>query len=242
MRIPRSGLLLTVFLLSLLCWVVWYLPAQVLVARLPAINAGGAPLVLDQAAGRAWAGNAAWHWRGHEGNIDWRLRWHGLTPGVDVVLRGAGLDVAGWLAAGRQRLQASQLRLTLPLALVLEGQQGVAADGDVTGRIESLSWQAGRIDALKGQLHYAGGNGTWQRQSATLPAMDARLFMDGKVARVQVTDAQQQQLASASVDEKQMLQLQVYRAFAEAVGMSEGKGSSTDVILKLGQPLATLLP
>lgn len=241
MRIPRSGLLLAVFILSLLCWVVWYLPARVLVQRLPAIHAGGAPLTLDQANGRAWAGQSRWHWRGHAGSVSWTLRWHGLTPGVDVVINGAGLDVAGWLSAGSDNLQVAQLRLLLPLALVLEGQSGVAADGEVTGRIDTLVWQNNRIDALKGQLHYGGGNGRWQQQSASLPAMDARLFMDGKLARATVTDAQQQQLASASVDDKQMLQLKVYRAFAVALGMSEGKGSSSDVILKLGQPLAAVM-
>lgn len=240
MRLPRPGLLLTVFILSLLCWVIYYLPARVLVARLPALHAGGAPLQLDQANGSVWQAEAAWHWRGHDGQVSWKLRWHGLTPGVDVKVNGSGLDVAGWIAGNSHRLQLDGLRLTLPLALVLDGQRDVAADGVVSGRIASLLWQEGRIDALKGQLHYTGGNGRWRRQSAVLPVMDAQLSMTGKLAQVKVTDANRVQLASVSVDAKQQLQLQVYRAFADAVGMSEGKGNSQDVILKLTQPLASL--
>lgn len=237
MTIKRSLLLLLVFVVGLAFWLVWYLPASVVVKRLPAMVVAGATLNLDDAVGRSWDGSADWRWRGHVGELTWRLNWHGWTPGVDVTLRGAGLNVSGWVTAGDNRFKARQLKLQLPLALLLDGQPAVSAGGVVGGQIATLAIAEGHITALKGTLHYTGGNGRWLRQSAILPAMQAQLSMQGDTAQLRITNTHKELLAQASVDAQQMAKLQIFRAFAVAVGMSNGAGNNSDAIMTLGQQL-----
>lgn len=237
MTLKRSLLLLLVFVMALVFWLVWYLPASVVVKRLPQLVVAGASLKLDNAVGRSWKGNVDWRWRAHAGELSWQLNWHGWTPGVDVTLRGPGLHASGWLTAGDHRIKVQQLNLQLPLALLLEGQPAVNAGGEVSGRIATLAIADGKFTALKGKLHYTGGNGRWLQQSAVLPAMQARLFMQRNIATVRVNNMQGDLLAQAAVNAQQMAKLKIFPAFAVAVGMSAGGGSNSHAIMTLGQQL-----
>lgn len=242
MSIPRSGLLLVVFLVSLLFWVVWYLPARVLIARLPALQPGGASLQLTAAEGTLWHGQSHWQWRDQQGRLGWDVRFHGLTPGLDLRIDGDGLKLAGWLAPGRHSFELSGWRIELPLSLALAAAPGVAADGSISGQLETLVYQTGRIQDLKGRLSWPGGAGRWQRQSATLPAMQAALGMEGGTAVALLSNQQQQLLARVSLDEQLLGKVEIYRRLAQDMHLSEGKGSSADVIFRASQPLTEWLP
>lgn len=242
MSIPRSGLLLVVFLVSLLFWVVWYLPAQVLVSRLPALQPGGTTLQLTAAEGTLWHGQSHWQWRDQQGSLGWDVRFHGLTPGLDLRVGGDDLRLAGWLALGRHSLELSGWRIELPLSLALAAAPDLAADGSISGQLETLIYQAGRVLDLKGRLSYPGGAGRWQRQSATLPAMQAKLGMEGGTAVAILSNQQQQLLARASLDEQSLGKVEIHRQLAEDMHLSEGKGSSEDVIFRASQSLTGWLP
>jgi hypothetical protein len=233
----HSGFLLFVFIIGLLFWAVWYLPARVLTQRVSPQTLAGVPLVLDGPAGTAWHGQASWHWRNHAGRVDWQWCWHDWHPGVELTLTGSGLKASGWVWAWGSTLDMENLELSVPLALVLDGQPQVSAEGSVSGRIGKLKLSAGRPVALDGQLHYGGGNGRWHQRTAVLPEMDVHLTMQKDVAEAAVTNKSGVQLVLGSIDAKGIGQLLIYRSFAQAVGVGDGKGMSTDVIFKASQPL-----
>lgn len=235
MRLPHTGLLIAVFLLSLVGWALYYLPAQVVVSRVPTLQLAGSTLTVNASGGRAWQGQARWHWQHFVGDVSWQLDWHGLTPGVDITLTGPnGLRVQGWLTSNGGEFRADQLQLALPLSVVLAGQPQLAATGSVQGRIQQFHWHNG-IKALQGKLYYTGGSGHWRNQAAVLPVMNAKLAMQQDTAVVLVTDSHQGVLAKASLDANNRGEVKVYRRYAEAVGLASGSGSSNAVIFKMSR-------
>lgn len=234
-------LLLFVFIVSLLCWSLYYLPASVVVGQLSSrVQAMQLPVSLNQAAGTAWQGSAKWHWRGQQGRLNWQVDWHGTTPGLRLAVNGSDLKLSGWIGGwSQQQLVARHIKLMLPLPLLLQGQRQLQAEGRLSGQIARLRLNDGMPVALEGKLFYSGGSGRWRRQTALVPAMHARLYMQQNEAHLAVTDDRQQPLAAAYIDTEGVGHLQVYRAYAEAVGMSQGEGSSEDVVLSLSRPLIT---
>lgn len=242
MTIPRAGLLLVVFLLSLLFWAVWYLPARVLVTRLPVIEVAGAPLVWTHPAGTVWHGQTGWQWRGYNGVLAWGLKFHGLMPGVDLDIAGGDLRAAGWLTAGKHHLSLSQWRLNLPLDLMLAANPGVVASGSISGRLDTLVYASGAVTDLKGQLSYPGGAGHWQQQAGNLPAMQGILSMEGATVLLKVNNSQGLLLARATLDPQALGKVEIYRRLAEDMNLSEGKGSSQDAIFRASQSVSGWLP
>ncbi len=241
--VGRISFLLAVFFLSLVFWAAWYLPASVLVSRLPSIAApSGQTLVLSNAQGRVWQGQAEWHWASYEGRLSWRLDWHGTTPGIAFDATGSGLKASGWLATLSEQIYLKNAVMSVPLPLALAGQRQIEATGVVSGRIKKLVIQGGAFDALKGRLHYTGGNGRWRQQTAMLPVMNAQLGMQNGQAQALLTDQHGTKLALALVNQKQHGKVTVYRALAKALGFSRGQGKPTDVIFTLGQSLKGMLP
>lgn len=234
----RRLLLLIIFVVALVVLLIWYMPARIAISQLnQVLDEEQIAVDLDQATGRAWDGQARWSWQANQGNIGWHLDWRDWSPGVAFSVSGNDLKVTGWGSGNASEFILDNVRLQLPLVLLLTGQTEVQATGSVHGIIKTLVFANNQVRALDGTLDYAGGEGRWKNERATLPPMNARLYKEKTVARIDISDENQQTLAKATLATNGMGTLKVLRAYAEAVGMSEGRGNLTDVILKFEQPV-----
>lgn len=236
---PRLSFLISVFVVSFLGFLVWMLPAELVVGRVDAVPLGPGRLQLSAPAGRVWDGQTGWRWQQLSGELDWELDWRGMTPGVRLDLRekSGRLRLQGWLSAGSGGdFSARDLELKVPVDMVTDAMPHGGADGYVSGRIEQLDWSGKGFEALSGELRYGGGQARWGRDgSASVPPLDARLFMEGGAARARVTDPDGRALAEARVGDSD-LRFQVFRAWPALLGESGG-GDPQDVVFEVTRPL-----
>lgn len=235
---PRLSVLISVFLVSLLGWSLWLLPAAPVIHALGQPRLAGAPLLLSDAGGSVWDGQVSWRWQRQHGRVSWRVDWHGLTPGLYLKAQGGDGSLSGWFGVWPGRLEAGDVKLDVAVAPIAALIPRGGADGRVSGDISRCVWQDNSITALAGKLRYSGGGINWGNNGhATVPALDGRLFMKDGGAHGQVTGPKQRVLADASLKQGQ-LHLRVFRAWPMLLGVSQG-GAAGDVVFQVSRPLGT---
>lgn len=232
---PKLIALTLFFLLSLLGFLAWLMPAAFVVERLPELRPAGHPLTLTSTTGRWWQGQSDWRWQDQGGELDWNLDWHGLVPGVTFKLASQEARAAGWLGADWGDWQLEQVRLSLPVPLVAEHLPQGSATGQVDATVIQARLSDNRINDLQGTLEYGGGTVSWGDESATIPKLDGRLVMEKDTPVLTVTDPEKSQLLHASLEEGRF-QLQVMRAWPQLLGVSQG-GNPSDVVFRMSQPV-----
>jgi len=234
----HTWLLLLTFVAALLFWAVWYLPASVVAGyAVPRLNEQGIAIELDRVQGTSWNGSADWRWQNWQGNVSWRLAWQGIKPALDLTLNSGEATLSGLVSGGSRSFDVRDGRFSAPLPMFLAGQSELSVAGVVSGRITQVQWADGQVKALDGRLFYEGGAGRWQQQSAQLPALFARLYLQQDMAIADILDEADTALAKVTLDKGGMGRVEVYRTFAKAVGQSQGSGRDDDVIFKIGQKL-----
>ncbi len=238
---PRKWILALLFVASLMVFLVFLMPAAVLIERVPALRPGGAPLVLQSPRGPWWNGQVNWRWQQLQGVLDWQLDWHGLTPGLNIAARttsGPEARVKGWLGGtGQQNWSVEQLRLALPVAMVAERIPQGNADGRVDATIMGLALSDGQVEDARATLQYSGGTVTWGKGgSATVPVLQGKVSMEAAAPTLIVTDPDGQVLMNASLADGRF-QLAVLRAWPQLLGVSQG-GNADDVVFQMSQPFA----
>lgn len=225
-----------VFLISLCVFLIALMPAAVLVDQVPALRPGGAPLTLSNPRGRWWHGAVDAHWRDQQGQLRWRLDWHGLTPGVQLSLDAAPLNAEGWLGAAWGDWRLEHWHGSVPVAMVSRYVPQGGATGTVDFTLLVLELADHSVVDAKGTLNYGGGRVTWSRDgSAPVPPLDGRLTMEKNGPVLTVTGPQQQQLVQASIKNSK-LNVKVRRAWPQLLGVSQG-GNPTDVVFQMSRPV-----
>ncbi|WP_133492882.1 MULTISPECIES: type II secretion system protein N [Alcanivorax] len=232
----RRGFALgAVFVVSLILFLIVLMPAAVLVERIPQLRPGGAPLTVADARGRWWSGSAAVSWRDQQGRARWEVNWHGLTPGLDLAMVSNDLDVQGWLGAAWGNWRLEQWRASVPVAMVSRYIPQGQADGTVRVTLIALELADDAVVDAKGTLDYSGGTVGWGRgESAPVPPLQGRLSMMETGPSLVVTDPEQKKVVAARVAE-QKLNVQVFRAWPQLLGVSQG-GDPSDVVFQMSQP------
>ena len=234
---PRLLTLTGVFIASLMIFLVWLMPAQPLVQKLDGVMLGDAPLQLSQVRGRIWQGEARWRWQHYRGDLRWKTRWRGLSPGLLVDVAGGGLELDGWAGVSPGALTVRDIALRVPLAEISRDMPEGQVDGTLTGNIEQLRWHRRSGDVFaSGTLRYGGGQVSWPPDgNAKVPPLEGRLYTEDNVARVEITDPQGVRLVDGDVGNGEAV-LRVYRAWPRLLGVSQG-GSDSDVVFQVSEQL-----
>ena len=233
---PRPLTLIGVFVISLLVFGLWQLPAQPFVRHLDGLVLGGAPLQVSSIRGRVWQGEARWRWQAYRGDVRWETRWRGLLPGVQLDLAGGGVELDGWIGGTPRAATVRQLNLRLPLAEISRDMPEGRADGVVTGQVAMLRLARNGEVSVEGNLRYGGGQVTWPPDgNARVPPLEGRLFTEQNVARLEITDPNGTRLVDGDVAAGEA-SLRVYRAWPRLLGVSQG-GSDDDVVFQVSQAI-----
>lgn len=232
---PRARILMLVFVVSLLVFGLWRLPAAPVLAQLDGVQIDGQPLQLERVQGRIWDGKAQWAWADQQGHFGWALAWRGLRPGANLVLTSAAGSLRGWATGTPSRVTLEEVRVDVALAPLSRGLGVGQAEGEVLGLLSRVSWQRSGLLQVDGVLHYGGGSVRWQGGGAEAPPLEARLFNEGEVARMVTTAPDGATVADAQVKDG-LAQVRVYRVWPRLLGVSQG-GSDEDVVFEVSQPL-----
>lgn len=238
---PRGLLLITVFVVSLMGWLLWSFPAAPLLQRVDGMMVAGNALHVSNVQGRVWDGGARWRWQQWRGQLDWRVVRQGWRPALQLDLRSAELRVSGRISAGRDFIHLRDLDLRVPLAQISRDFPQGSATGLVEGRVDQLRWQRHGSVRASGSFTYSGGEVSWPPDgSAQVPALEGRLSEDGDSARLQVSAPDGQAVMAARLTGEQA-ELRVFRAWPRLLGVSQG-GRDEDVVFQVSERLVETTP
>ncbi len=236
----RSVLVLTtVFLVSLLVFLVLLMPAAVIVDRLPNSAPDGAPLPLSQARGLWWDGQAQGRWRERPLTLSWAFEWRAWVPGLNVSLRNGDLNARGWIGAAWGDWWLTDWQADVPLTLLNNALPKGSASGNLALSLATLKVSEHALVEARGTLHYEGGTASWgPLQSIHIPAMDGRLSMNETIPELSLQGPEGNPLLLGRLKDGTVL-LQVFNALPQLLGM-ESPGEPSKVIFSRQQPLRTL--
>lgn len=232
---PRPVVLAAVFLLSLLCWLIWSFPAAPVLQRVESIPLGEESLRIGEVRGLVREGSLDWYWQAYQGRLDWRLAWKGARPGLDLRLYGHDAQLQGWASGTPGSLLLRDLRLDAPVSLVGDELPDHGAEGRVTGTLGRLSWRPGQVPAVDGSLRYSGGRMAWPEGEADVPPLEGDLYNEGDAGWLVVRDPQGTRLMDGRLSAEEA-EFRLYRAWPVLLGVSEG-GNPDDVIFQVTERL-----
>lgn len=228
---PRLITLIGFFLLGVLFWGLWLLPAEPFVRKADGLVIADSGLTVKQVSGRLWQGQTTLQWQQHQVNVKWKLNWSGLRPGARFWLDAGELQANGWLSPGFGRLLARDVELRVPVdeisRYIPEGQ----ADGLAMGTINHIHLGQDAPSA-DGHFKYSGGQASWPPDGqATIPPLDGHITTEGDAIALQVTDPSQVPVFAGRLDQEGV-DFRIFRAWARILGVSEG-GDDSDVVFQV---------
>lgn len=163
MTLRSTGTVLLLVLLSTLVWIVVLAPARVVTQVLPA----SAPMVLQGLTGTVWSGEvarAALVQNGQvlaQGHLTWRVRPLSLlrlAPCIEFSVMdtglgspsGSGMVAGGACVSAGGEMALHEVNFDLPAGYFLRSAD-LSLGGEISGRVEILIWEEGRLAALDGQ-------------------------------------------------------------------------------------------
>ena len=232
---PSLLRLALVFLASLLIFSIYLFPASLVVSRLDGVPIAGAPLQLKAVSGRLWEGQVQWQWRKLSGSALWQLDWHGLTPGVNLDVRG-GIGLSAWVGGTGSSLTVEGGELTLSGASMSQVEPRLRLAGEVAARELAVEFRDKAITDASGQLSYTGGQASGSSQaSVDVPALRGLISRTEQGASLEVSTLSDQRLAHGEI-KGNVGEFTVLRAWAAELGLSRG-GNLDDAIFQTSLPL-----
>lgn len=227
----RWGWLLVALLLSIVSWLVWLLPARVVIEPMVPLTMGQQTLQLEEIQGRLWAGNARWALADQQGVLGWSWGWQGLRPTLEVTLSGA-LELRASTLPGWKSIEVRRLDGRLPVApwapLLVSG---ATLEGVLSLQAVALHWRVGEVPQLHaGHVFFSGGNGRYGRESANLPALWGSVQPQAEGSELRVRNEQDTEVALLELAADRV-SFKVLRTWALMLGASQG-GAPDDIIFQ----------
>ena len=232
---PAKRWLIATFLVSFLVFLVAGLPAR-LVAQLAQQPLAASGVSIVSASGTLWHGQSVWRWRDMRGELGWELDWRGLTPGINIDLKGP-LALSGWLSGGPASVQLRDAELSMAGAMLERWQPQLKLAGRITGRNLALSFRDKRVTDAAGELAYTGGQASWSTQKpVTVTPLKGVLEPTDDGAALTVRDASDGSMLAQGSITGNTGALKVYRAWVMMLELSRG-GAPEDVVFETSMPL-----
>lgn len=230
---PKSWLMVTVFLLSVLVFTLITMPAKMFFGQQQTLMVGGKQLLIHDVSGRALNGQARWQWATEQGTLSWRLARKGLVPGVMAEVKGAMIKASAWFTATpAKRVTIKDLNLNVnvdTMSALLELDAG-GATGAVSGVVAKANISPAGPWSATGKLDYSGGDIYWPGGSAKVEPLELHLEDGeaGEIAALLHTRASTAALMNGEFS-KEGFSWTVYRRWVKILGMSQGGNEDAEV-------------
>lgn len=228
---------LAVFFFALSAFVIVLMPAGTLKGFVLPVDASEPALERMRVSGLWWRGHAETVWQGQTVSFGWEMDWRGFRPGFLLSSAMGRLVVGGWVGVKGGNVNVEGVSAVLPAGAISKFLPFGNADGviSVSDFAAILSDQA--ILNISGGVSYSGGNADIGfGDSVVVPPIMGFFSMSSGAPQLDIQSAEEVRLARIFI-EKDMVVLQVLRAFPQLLGMSDVEGGGGDEVYRVSQRL-----
>lgn len=226
-----------VFLCALSAFSVVLMPAGALRNLVVPRDASEPALQRMRVSGLWWKGRADTVWQDQQLSLGWEMDWRGFRPGL-LLSSAAGLvEVNGWIGVKAGNVNMEGVSAVLPVGAISKFLPLGHADGVISVSDFAITLADKAILNISGAVSYSGGSADFGfGDSVVVPPIVGLFSMSEDAPQLDVQSSEEVKLARIFM-EKDMVVLQVLRAFPQLLGMSDIDGGAGDEVYRVSQPL-----